>query len=54
MEISIDNYFRKRYSLFAWRSNTSTINKVIMAFFMACITGLMAQVIIPSHGLQYL
>ncbi|EKQ55693.1 MAG: hypothetical protein B655_0191 [Methanobacterium sp. Maddingley MBC34] len=47
MEISIDNYFRKRYSLFAWRSNTSTINKVIMAFFMACITGLMAQVIIP-------
>ncbi len=47
MEISIDNYFRKRYSLFAWRSNTSTINKVILAFFMACITGLMAQVIIP-------
>ncbi|MBI4813800.1 MAG: biotin transporter BioY [Methanobacterium sp.] len=47
MEISIDNYFRKRYSLFAWRSNTSTINKVVLAFFMACITGLMAQVIIP-------
>ena len=47
MEISIDNYFRKRYSLFAWRSNTSLINKVIMAFFMACITGIMAQVVIP-------
>ena len=47
MEISIDNYFQKRYSLFAWRSNTSLVNKVIMAFFMACITGIMAQVIIP-------
>lgn len=47
MEISIDNYFRKRYSLFAWRSNTSLVNKVIMAFFMACITGIMAQVVIP-------
>lgn len=47
MEISIDNYFRKRYSLFAWRSNTSLVNKVVMAFFMACITGIMAQVIIP-------
>ena len=47
MEISIDNYFRKRYSLFTWRSNTSTINKVILAFFMACITGIMAQVVIP-------
>jgi biotin transport system substrate-specific component len=47
MEISIENYFQKRYSLFAWRSNTSLVNKVIMAFFMACITGIMAQVIIP-------
>ncbi len=47
MEINIDTYFRKRYSLFAWRSHTSLVNKVIMAFFMACITGIMAQVIIP-------
>jgi len=47
MEISIENYFQKRYSLFAWRSNTSLVNKVFMAFFMACITGIMAQVIIP-------
>jgi biotin transport system substrate-specific component len=47
MEISIDNYFQKRHSLFAWRSNTSLVNKVVMAFFMACITGIMAQVVIP-------
>jgi biotin transport system substrate-specific component len=47
MEISNENYLRKRYSLFQWRSNTSLVNKVIMAFFMACITGIMAQVVIP-------
>ncbi|MCC7549901.1 MAG: biotin transporter BioY [Methanobacterium sp.] len=47
MEINIDTYFRKRYSLFTWRSNTTLVNKVIMAFFMACITGIMAQVVIP-------
>ncbi len=47
MAISIENYYQKRYSIFAWRSNTSLVNKVIMAIFMACITGLMAQIIIP-------
>jgi len=47
MEITIDNYFEKRYSLFKWRSETSNANKLVMAFFMACITGLMAQLVIP-------
>jgi biotin transport system substrate-specific component len=47
MEITIDNYFEKRYSLFKWRSETSNANKIVMAFFMACITGLMAQIVIP-------
>ena len=47
METTIDNYFEKRYSLFKWRSETSHANKLVMAFFMACITGLMAQIIIP-------
>lgn len=47
MEITVENYFRKRYSLFQWRSQTSLINKVILAFFMACITGIMAQIVIP-------
>ncbi len=47
MEITIDNYFEKRHSLFKWRSETSYANKLVMAFFMACITGLMAQIIIP-------
>jgi biotin transport system substrate-specific component len=47
MEITIENYFEKRYSLFKWRSETSNANKLVMAFFMACVTGLMAQIVIP-------
>jgi biotin transport system substrate-specific component len=47
MEITIDNYFEKRYTLFKWRSETSNANKLVMAFFMACLTGLMAQIVIP-------
>lgn len=47
MEITIDNYFEKRYTLFKWRSETSNANKLVMAFFIACLTGLMAQVVIP-------
>ncbi len=47
MEISIDNYFNKRYTLFKWRSNTSTLNKTVMALFMACITGILAQLVLP-------
>lgn len=47
MEINIDNYFDKRYSLFKWRSNTSLVNKVVLAFLVACFTGIMAQVVIP-------
>ncbi len=47
MEISMNNYFEKRYSLFKWRSNTSLVNKVVLAFLVACFTGIMAQVVIP-------
>ncbi|MDD1774538.1 MAG: biotin transporter BioY [Methanobacterium sp.] len=47
MEITINNYYEKRESLFKWRSNTSLLNKTILAFLIACITGIMAQIIIP-------
>jgi biotin transport system substrate-specific component len=47
MELTIDNYFEKRYSLFKWRSETSYANKFVMAFFMACLTGILAQIVIP-------
>jgi biotin transport system substrate-specific component len=47
MALNIENYYQTRYTLFKWRSTTSVVNKVIMAFFLACITGIMAQIIIP-------
>lgn len=46
MEINIDNYFEKREIIFKWRSNTSLAHKVILAFLVACFTGIMAQVVI--------
>lgn len=47
MNITLDNYYKKRYDIFKWRNEQSMANKAVMAFFMACITGLMAQIIIP-------
>lgn len=48
MEISItDNYYKKRFALFKWRHESSLANKVTLALFMAIITGIMAQIIIP-------
>jgi biotin transport system substrate-specific component len=47
MEITMDNYFVKRFTLFKWRYHTSLINKVVLAFLVACLTGIMAQIIIP-------
>lgn len=45
--MNLEGYYRKRYMLFKWRSSQSFVNKSIMAFFMACLTGLMAQIVIP-------
>ncbi|BDH79099.1 hypothetical protein MTTB_04780 [Methanothermobacter tenebrarum] len=45
--MNLESYYRKRYMLFKWRSSQSFVNKSIMAFFMACLTGLMAQIVIP-------
>ncbi len=47
MEINIDNYFEKREIIFNWRSNTSLVNKVVLAFLVAGFTGIMAQIVIP-------
>ncbi len=47
MEITINNYFEIRESLFKWRLNTSLVNKTVLAFFVACFTGIMAQIVIP-------
>ena len=48
MQISIvDNYYKKRFTFFKWNREQSLTTKVIIAFFMACITGICAQIVIP-------
>lgn len=47
MNINLEGYYRIRYSLFRWRNEQTFINRTIMAFFMACVTGVMAQIVIP-------
>ncbi len=48
MHMSIaDSYYKKRFTFFKWNRELSLTNKVILAFFMACITGILAQVVIP-------
>ncbi len=43
----IDRYKNVRYDLFKWRCEASLIHKIILAFSMACVTGIAAQVRIP-------
>jgi len=40
----VDNYLRTRYLFFKWRYNLALVNKIALAFGMACITGLVAQI----------
>lgn len=44
---AVDNYFSARYLFFKWRYNLAFVNKITLAFGMACITGLVAQIRIP-------
>ncbi|MEA2066639.1 MAG: biotin transporter BioY, partial [Thermotogota bacterium] len=39
----IDNYLKTRYLFFKWRYGLAFVNKIAMAFGMACVTGLLAQ-----------
>ncbi len=47
MNTTIENYYVARKTTFERFQESSTATKVIMSFLMACITGLMAQIIIP-------
>lgn len=47
MNTKINNYYDARKIAFDKIQESSTISKVIMSFIMACITGIMAQIIIP-------
>jgi biotin transport system substrate-specific component len=39
-----DNYFKARYTFFKWRYNLALVNKIGLAFAMAFLTGLAAQI----------
>ncbi len=47
MNINIKNYYMARKNTFERFQESSTTTKIIMSFLMACITGIMAQIIIP-------
>ena len=40
----MDSYFKTRYSLFKWRYDLTIVNKIALAFCMAGLTGILAQV----------
>ena len=40
----VKNYLKARYTFFKWRYNLAAVNKVTLAFGIACITGLAAQI----------
>ena len=40
----IDGFFNARYAFFKWRYSLALANKIALAFGMACVTGLVAQV----------
>ena len=47
MNIDIDSYYSTRKNVFERIQDASMATKLLMSFMMACITGIMAQIIIP-------
>ena len=47
MNINIDSYYSTRKNVFERIQDASTTTKLLMSLMMACITGIMAQIIIP-------
>ncbi len=47
MNINLENYYSTRKSVFERFQEASTATKVLMSLLMACLTGIMAQIIIP-------
>ena len=47
MNINIDLYYQKRENLFNRIQNATNVEKLAMAFLMACLTGLLAQIVLP-------
>jgi len=42
-----DDYFKMRFLFFKWRYGSTAVNKIALAFGMACTTGILAQARIP-------
>ena len=47
MNINMDNYYIARKNTFERIQNASTTTKILLSLMMACLTGIMAQIIIP-------
>lgn len=47
MNINLENYYSTRKNVFERFQEASTATKVLMSLLMACLTGIMAQIIIP-------
>ena len=47
MNINMENYYSKRKNLFERIQDASVATKLLMSFMMACVTGILAQIIIP-------
>ncbi|KZX14934.1 biotin transporter BioY [Methanobrevibacter filiformis] len=47
MNINLDTYYTKRKNVFDRIHNSNNIEKTAMVVLMACLTGIMAQIIIP-------
>ena len=47
MSINIDSYYQRREEIFNSIQDSSVVTKTILAILMACLTGILAQVIIP-------
>lgn len=47
MNMNLDNYYNTRKNVFERIQDASTATKLLMSLMMACLTGIMAQIIIP-------
>lgn len=47
MNMNLDSYYSTRKNIFERIQDASTATKLLMSFMMACLTGIMAQIIIP-------
>ncbi len=47
MNININSYYQKRENIFNSIQESTVVTKTILAFLMACLTGILAQIIIP-------